>query len=277
MQVGVSSRRREVPFTQFTGAWAGRPRIRPVCTILLAWQCFPGVPIVLAANRDELIARPSAPPGALLARPWVSGGCDLVAGGTWLAVAEGGRVCAVTNRHPASGPPVPPDPSRRSRGVIPLLLLVDTALEDIPARLAGFGPGVYNPVNVMWLSQERAIVAQVDDSGPVRVVDLAPGPHVLTTGDLDDTTRPKVARLRAGMDRALQRGGGPDAVMAQMRALLADHTSSSDSPGDAACIHGDVYGTVSASTVIAGDGVLTYEHAPGRPCVTPFAKVALPS
>jgi hypothetical protein len=46
---------------------------------------------------------------------------------------------------------------------------------------------------------------------------------------------------------------------------------------DAACIHGDVYGTVSASTVIAGNGRLVYEHAPGRPCVTPFTQVAMPS
>ena len=121
------------------------------------------------------------------------------------------------------------------------------------------------------------MVAQVDDAGPVRALDLAPGPHVLTTGDLDDAGRPKVARLRAGMDRALELGGGPDAVMVQMRALLADHTSANASPIDAACIHGDVYGTVSASTVIAGDGGLIYEHAPGRPCVTPFARVALPS
>lgn len=248
-----------------------------MCTILLAWRCFPGVPIVLAANRDELIARPSAPPAALHAGPWVGGGRDLVAGGTWLAVAEDGRVCAVTNRHPATGPPIPPDPSRRSRGDIPLMLLVDTSAEEVPARLAGLGPGVYNPVNVIWLSQERALVAQVDDSGPVRVVDLASGPHVLTTGDLDDAARPKVAMLRAGMDRALELGGGPDAVMTRMHALLADHTSASDSPVDAACIHGDVYGTVSASTVIAGDGVLIYEHAPGRPCVTPFVRVAIPS
>jgi uncharacterized protein with NRDE domain len=248
-----------------------------VCTILVAWQCYAGIPIVLAANRDELIARPSAAPTELHANPWVSGGRDLVAGGTWLAVAEDGRVCAVTNRHPAIGPPVPPDPSRRSRGDIPLMLLVDTAPEDVPTRLAGLGPGRYNPVNVIWLSQERAMVALVDDSGPVRVVDLTPGPHVLTTGDLDDAVRPKVAMLRAGMDRALGLGGGPDAVMTRMRALLADNTSATESPADAACIHGDVYGTVSASTVITGDGVLTYEHAPGRPCVTPFARVATPS
>ena len=276
MEVGVSSRGCEAPFTAFTPA-AGRPHtIQPVCTILLTWRCHPEMPIVLAANRDELIARPSAPPGALRTNPLIVGGRDLVAGGTWLAVGADGSICAVTNRHPAEGPPGPPDPSRRSRGEIPVALLTaDPA--DVPARLAGLGPGRYNPVNVLWVSADRALVAHVDDSGPVRVVELAPGAHVLTTRDVDDATNPKVAMLSAGVHRALAAGGDPDATMTGLRAMLADHTSESDSPVDAACIHGDVYGTVSASTVIARPSRAKYEHAPGRPCVTPFATVTMPS
>jgi uncharacterized protein with NRDE domain len=248
-----------------------------VCTILLAWQCYPDTPIVLAANRDELIARPSAPPGLLNANPWVVGGRDLLAGGTWLATAAGPTICAVTNRHPSTGEPLPPDPTRRSRGEIPLSLLVDTRPDEVPDRLAALGPGRYNPVNVLWLSTDRALVAEVDDSGPVRVIELDPGPHVLTTGDLDDVTRPKVAMLSAGMDAALAAGGGPDESLALMRGLLADPTTPTGNPVDAACIHGDVYGTVSSSTVIAGRNRLTYEHAPGRPCVTPFVTVAMPA
>jgi uncharacterized protein with NRDE domain len=251
--------------------------IRRVCTILLAWQCHADAPIVLAANRDELIARPSAPPGLLNASPWVVGGRDLVAGGTGLAIAAGGTICAVTNRHPNTGEPLPPDPSRRSRGEIPLSLLLGTRPDEVPDRLAALGPGRYNPANVLWVSADRALVAQVDDSRPVRIVDLGPGAHVLTTGDLDDVSRPKVAMLTAGMDAALAAGGGPDETLARMRGLLADHTTPTGQPVDAACIHGDVYGTVSASTVIGGPGPLAYEHAPGRPCVTPFAKVAIPS
>jgi uncharacterized protein with NRDE domain len=248
-----------------------------VCTILLAWKCLPGTPIVLAANRDELIARPSAPPGPLRTNPLIVGGRDLVAGGTWLAVAADGTICAVTNRHPAVGPPGAADPARRSRGEIPVAMLT-AGPGGVPTRLAGLGPGIYNPVNVLWLSPERALVAHVDDSGPVRIVDLGPGPHVLTTRDVDDATNPKVAMLRAGMDRALAAAGGDrDATMTGLRAMLADHTTASESPVDAACIHGDVYGTVSASTVMAGPNRVTYEHAPGRPCVTPFAPVTMPS
>jgi uncharacterized protein with NRDE domain len=242
-----------------------------VCTILLAWSDHPGAPVLLAANRDELIARPSQSPGVLQTNPLVFGGRDLVAGGTWLAVGANGTLCAVTNRHPAEGPLVAPDPSRRSRGEIPLALLtMDPAL--VPEHLTALGPGLYNPVNVLWVGNDRALVAHVDDAGPVRVVDLAPGPHVLTTRDVDDERQPKVAMLMAGLERAI--GSGADATMTGLRAMLASHVSASDSPADAACIHGDVYGTVSASTVVVGGGQLVYEHAPGRPCVTSFARVA---
>ena len=130
-----------------------------MCTILLAWRCLADTPIILAANRDELIARASAPPGVLSTSPLVMGGRDLVAGGTWLAVTATGTGCAVTNRHPATGKPQPPDPTRRSRGEIPLALLTDVDARDIPARLAVLGPGRYNPVNVVWVSADRALVA----------------------------------------------------------------------------------------------------------------------
>jgi uncharacterized protein with NRDE domain len=231
---------------------------------------------VLAANLDELIARPSAPPGVLSESPLILGGRDLVAGGTWLAVAADGAICAVTNRHPAEGPPVAPDPTRRSRGEIPVALLTADGA-DVAARLRDLGPGRHNPVNVLWVDEDRALVAHVDDSGPVRVVEFAPGTHVLTTRDVDDPKNPKVAMLTAGMQRVLAAGAGSGEVIAGLRAMLADHTSASDSPVDAACIHGDVYGTVSASAVVAGSGQLVYEHASGRPCVTPFVTVPMPS
>ncbi|MFI5285661.1 MAG: NRDE family protein [Candidatus Dormibacteria bacterium] len=245
-----------------------------MCTILLAWRCHPGTPIVLAANRDELIARPSAPPGVLSESPRIVGGRDLAAGGTWLAVAADGSVCAVTNRHPGEGAPAAPDPSRRSRGEIPVAMLTGDP-GGAPVRLTRLGPGRYNPVNVLWLSADRAVVAHVDDSGPVRVVDLAPGRHVLTTRDVDDVRSAKVAMLLEAMDRALSPGGDAEATLNGLRSILRDHTSASDSPVDAACIHGDDYGTVSASTVIAGADRVVYEHAPGRPCLTPFARVPI--
>ncbi len=68
-----------------------------MCLILLAVNAHPRYPLVLAANRDEFLARPTR---AL--HPWEDGsgimaGRDLQEGGTWFGVTKEGRWAAVTN------------------------------------------------------------------------------------------------------------------------------------------------------------------------------------
>jgi uncharacterized protein with NRDE domain len=244
-----------------------------VCTILLAWRC-PGVaPVVLVANRDELVARPSAPPTELNPRPRILGGRDLLAGGTWLAVAEDGRAAAVTNRRAGDQDVVTRDPDRRSRGEIPLALLSGADETELRDALTRLGPSVYNPVNVLYVSPRIALVAHIDDTGPPQIHTLQPGLHVLTVFDLDDAERPKVAALRRGFDAARAAAGNTGDLVAAMIKLISSNQTPTGDPLDAPCIHGDVYGTVSSSTVVIDADSLEYMHAPGRPCVTPFDRV----
>jgi len=59
--------------------------------------------LLVAANRDELFDRPSAPPAEV--EPGVVAGRDLAAGGAWLGYNSHGLFVAVTNRKsPASTP-----------------------------------------------------------------------------------------------------------------------------------------------------------------------------
>src|ERR1700682_4554219 len=82
-----------------------------MCLILVAWRAHADYPLVLAANRDEFHARAAAP-AAWWQDPKILAGRDLVAGGTWLAVAPDGRFAALTNdRDPAL-----PQRDARSRG-----------------------------------------------------------------------------------------------------------------------------------------------------------------
>lgn len=244
-----------------------------MCTILLAWRCAGFAPVVIAANRDELIARPSAPPELLNTWPPIHGGRDLIAGGTWLAVAEDGRLAAVTNRRVGDTGPVTRDPDRRSRGEIPVVLLRPADEAGVASALAGLGPGTYNPVNVLYASPGRALVAHVDDTAPPRVFTLEPGPHVLTVFDLDDRDRPKVAALRRKLEAALAEAVDTDDLRNRMVAITSSPDTPTGDPLDAACIHGDEYGTVSASTVMIDGAGVDYRHAQGRPCVTPFQQV----
>jgi uncharacterized protein with NRDE domain len=225
-----------------------------VCTILLAWRCLPGVPVVLAANRDEFRGRASAAPGVLVDPPRIAGGRDLVAGGTWMAVAADGRVGAVTNRHAEMR-----DPRRRSRGELPLAVL--RAGRDAAARdlLEGLDAAAYNPFNVLAVSRGQALVGH--GTGRMEVVELAPGPHVLTVVDVDQEGDPKVEHLRAGLDAAVGRASGGEDLLLAMEELLRDP--------EWACLRGDIYGTVSSSSVLIPEtGEVVYRHAAGPPCET---------
>jgi uncharacterized protein with NRDE domain len=73
-----------------------------MCLILVAWRVHADYPLVVAANRDEFFARPTAPAAFWNDAPQVLAGRDLDAGGTWMGVTRSGRFAALTNfRDPA--------------------------------------------------------------------------------------------------------------------------------------------------------------------------------
>jgi len=239
-----------------------------MCTILLAWRHVPGAPVMLAANRDELLARPSLAPRLLREQPLVAGGQDALAGGTWLAVREDGAVAAVTNRRSGDR-----DPTRRSRGELPLALL-DTPDDAAAERLLrSLRPADYNPFNALYVSPDAALVAHAHgDALDVRTLD--PGLHVLTVFDLDDRSQAKVDFLASAL--AALPSATPALLLDAMERLLTDHGTPGREGVEAACVHaGDLYGTVSSSSIVVHDGGgILYRHAPGRPCVTPHEDVS---
>ena len=76
-----------------------------MCLIVFAWSPDHSQPLVVAANRDEFHARPSLPLGCWEDAPWIIGGRDLQAGGTWMGVTARGRFAALTNIR-APGQPI---------------------------------------------------------------------------------------------------------------------------------------------------------------------------
>ena len=75
-----------------------------MCLIVFAWQKLPGLPLVVAANRDEFHARPASPAGFRADKPSILAGRDLEAKGTWMGVSRNGRFAAVTNYRGATEP-----------------------------------------------------------------------------------------------------------------------------------------------------------------------------
>ncbi|HEU4557352.1 MAG TPA: NRDE family protein [Longimicrobium sp.] len=68
-----------------------------MCLVLLAWEKHPRYRLIVAANRDEFYARPTAPADWWANAPRVLAGRDLQEGGTWMGVTRDGRFAAVTN------------------------------------------------------------------------------------------------------------------------------------------------------------------------------------
>jgi uncharacterized protein with NRDE domain len=74
-----------------------------MCLILVAWRAHPDYSLVVAANRDEFFARPTAPAAFWREAPNVLAGRDLQAGGSWMGITHSGRFAALTNfRDPVS-------------------------------------------------------------------------------------------------------------------------------------------------------------------------------
>ena len=89
-----------------------------MCLLIVLHRVYKEAPLLLAANRDEFLAR-SADPMRVHRKenPRILGGRDEQAGGTWLAVNDRGLFAGLTN-HPSSSRL----PDKKSRGELPLAL-----------------------------------------------------------------------------------------------------------------------------------------------------------
>ncbi|THE13840.1 NRDE family protein [Bacillus timonensis] len=68
-----------------------------MCLILFAYQAHPVYKLIVAANRDEFLQRPTAPIHFWEDEPTLLAGRDLEKMGTWMGVTTFGRFAALTN------------------------------------------------------------------------------------------------------------------------------------------------------------------------------------
>ena len=229
-----------------------------MCVIALAWNTHPRWRLVLAGNRDEFHARPSAP----LAH-WpdstITAGRDLEVGGTWLGVTVEGRCSVVTNvRNPR-------DPQLGlSRGLLvtDYLMRSDDAATHA-ARLQSVAVD-YRPFNLLIFDDAQAF--HIGNRPGPQSQAMASGVHGLSNAELD-TPWPKTRRLCERMQQWLDTEKSNDRTddFSALFTALADQQGASDAEMpdtgiglererwlSSAFIRGDSYGT-RASTVVAID------------------------
>ncbi|HET9624238.1 MAG TPA: NRDE family protein [Kofleriaceae bacterium] len=252
-----------------------------MCTIAILLDVVDGLPLVVAANRDEMFARPTRPPESLGAH--LAGGVDALSGGTWLAIRDDGGFAAVTNQRVLL--PVPS--GLRSRGLVVREL---AGAADPAAYVAGLDPAHYASMNLAWGDARGVSVAYlrrpasdgVGGAGEHVVERLPAGIHVLCNDRIGAEGFPRGERLAAAIARAPRDWPG---MRRALIAALADHTQ--EEPGPlaapahlapglaraltATCIHSPAYGTRSSTIFAARAGAtVAYDHADGPPCTTAF-------
>lgn len=179
-----------------------------MCLIAFALHADPGCPLLIAANRDEFMNRPTA---AL--HRWtlddgteVVSGRDLRDGGTWLALSPQGRVAMLTNvRQSLAGP------GSRSRGELVTRWLQSDGNEDRfahtidPAAYGGFNliVGDFHRSQWSWLSNRDPQAPHEPRTPTLHQKPLGAGVYGLSNASLD-TPWPKTLRLKQAVNESLE-------------------------------------------------------------------------
>lgn len=156
-----------------------------MCTVVLLRRPAHPWPVIIGANRDEMLNRPWKPP----ARHWpdrsdVVAGLDELAGGTWMGLNDSGVMACILNRHGALGPA----PGKRSRGELVLEALDHADAASAAQALGELAPSAYRPFNMVIADNRDAWwLAHVDDRSPLRVEKVPEGLSMFTAYDRNDT------------------------------------------------------------------------------------------
>ena len=238
----------------------------PMCTVVLLIRPGHDWPLVLAANRDEMLDRPWDSPAAHWTdRPNVIAGRDRLGGGTWMGINGNGVVAAVLNRPGSLGPAA----GKRSRGELPLLALVHSSANEAAAAIGTLGAGAWRSFNLVVADRTGAVFVRGLGHGHPEAHSLAPGLHMVTAHDPDDPDSPRVARHLARFRDAAPPAPGDWRAWHQ---LLADQAGQ---PGEQLNVEPrGGFGTVCSSLLaIHRTGEPIWLFAAGPPHEAPFKSV----
>ena len=154
-----------------------------MCLILFAFRVHPFYPLIVAANRDEFLERPTAAASFWSDQNEILAGRDLSAGGTWLGITRGGRFAAITN-HRDLRRRRPNDPLSRGS-------LVLSALKSEPDLKSA---DRYDGFNLLFGS---ALDLRYSNNIDGSLSDVSPGIHGLSN-HLLNTPWPKVLKAKTG-------------------------------------------------------------------------------
>ena len=254
-----------------------------MCTLIILRRPNHRWPLLIAANRDEMVDRSWSPP----ARHWpdraeVVAGRDDLADGTWLGLNDFGVAAAVLNRRNSLGP----QDGLRSRGELPLEALDHEEAGAAASALLDIDPAAYRSFNLVIADAEMAYLlisraGGVPGAPALEIVEIPEGLSMVTAGDLNDASSPRTRHYLP----QLREAAVPDPDSADWddwQALLAsqDRDLASGPEGAMTIVTGHGFGTVCSSLIAIPPKLEPvrkpiWQFAAGRPDLTPFSPIEI--
>ena len=253
-----------------------------MCLVLFGYQVVPGMPLLVAANRDEFHGRATAVANFWEDSPHVIAGRDLEAGGTWLGCNRQGYFAALTNFSSPDDPPRPisrgllvqnflnQQPGTSSKSTTPFAKRYAEALEG--ENYAGFNLLLYDGIELVYASNRVAntSLAHSANEGAVYVETLKPGYYGLSNAELG-ANWPKCMEGADTLKTLTQSAYSEDDFVQ----LMADRSTPPDDQlpqrgrplemerrAAAKFIMGDEYGTRASTVVMRGKHTIKFfEHS----------------
>jgi len=233
-----------------------------MCILAILYRTARNTPILLAANREELFTRLTQHPKIQSGSPRVICGIDRQAGGTWLGVSQHGLLATVSNRPKAV---VPAEP--RSRGLLCRELLQFRNAKEAAAHAAKeLATGRYAGAN--YLCADARYAAVVHGGNRVEIVELAPGLHLLSGGDVDapNDERHEYIRRMLTLHKL-------DSAVTFLAVASRAFSRKPDATGRRGVVMtGGDFGTVSSTLLSLARKIQhsILQYAPGPPCDCPY-------
>ena len=248
-----------------------------MCTLVILRRPEHAWPVIIGANRDEMIGRPAAPPARHWPdRPEVVAGLDRLAGGSWLGLNDWGVAAAVLNRHGSLGPA----PGQRSRGELVLEALDHPDAVAAAEALVHLDPAAYRTFNLIIADNRDAFWLRHAEGARIEVNPVPEGLSLIDSGELNRANNRRVTLAAPRFRDAAPPDPDRDDWAAWEQLLSGGESPAGEPPDNALRFtmpHG--YGTVSSALIAlpepnAGERKPRFRYAQWQPAPTPWANVA---
>ena len=240
-----------------------------MCTVIVLKNVSDKFPLIVAANRDEHVARPSLPPQTKnINQTRTVYPVDALTGGTWIGSTTFGRVVALTNQDDMDI-----DMNKRSRGSLVKACLDAYDEGDVSGIVRSVLCREYNPFNLLFGNGRDLRLALVHHSTEEPVITNVYDGILIMTNDMSSDGRyarkENAALVRA---MAINPDDSKDVIVKKLVNALSHHEISDD-PHQSVCVHeGEDEWETRSSTIIMHEsnggynGGMTYLHNEGHPC-----------